>query len=567
MIEELRIRNLGVIEQADVSFADGMTALTGETGAGKTMALTSLALLTGGKAESQRVRIGADKATVEGTFVVRSDSPAVDVVREAGGEVDDDGEKAAIYVARHIPASGRSRAFVGGHAVPVSVLQELATHLVTVHGQADQLRLRSQSAQREALDAFGGSDIAHAREEYGQAWAAFIAANETYREFEANAKSLGQQRLALEALVSRVDAVKPQPNEDQELKALALRLDNVEEIRSSLAHASFLLDGSDNEAGATARIDEAAMSLAKLTSSDPELQPLVQQMRDGAIVLADVSAEILSRLSDLDADPERLNQVHARRAELNSLQRDLAMSLEEIIEARASAGTKLDSLKDPVAHRDALLEAVEKAERALLDAGKKLSDLRGEAAQRLASSVNKELAELAMKDATFSIEFTPLDEPTAHGTDAVSFLLAPHRGSVPMVLGTTASGGEMSRIMLALEVTLTGANPPADHTFIFDEIDAGIGGKTALSVGKRLAELGGRCQVITVTHLAQVAAYAQQHVVVEKDSGSAGALTDVRLLSMPERERELARMLSGHDELNAARTHAAELLQVTGVTR
>lgn len=567
MIEELHIRNLGVIEQADVSFATGMTALTGETGAGKTMALTSLSLLMGGKAESQRVRVGADKAIVEGTFVVASDSPAIDVVREAGGDVDLDGDTAVIYVARHVPPSGRSRAFVGGHAVPVSVLHELATHLVTVHGQADQIRLRSQSAQREALDAFGGAEITNALASYGDAWSAYTTAKEAYREFEANAKTLGQQRLALEALVARVDSVKPQAHEDQELKALAQRLDNVEEIRSALAHASFLLDGSENEAGATARIDEAASSLAKLTAHDPELQQLVEQLRDEAIVLADVSVEILNRLRGLDADPERLNQIHARRAELNSLQRDLAMSLEEIIEARAHASTKLASFKDPTAYRETLQRACDEAQNALRTAGKTLSDLREKAAQRLADSVNRELAELAMKDATFSIILDPLDAPSRHGMDDVSFRLSPHRGAAPMALGATASGGEMSRIMLALEVTLAGANPPADHTFIFDEIDAGIGGKTALSVGKRLADLGDRCQVITVTHLAQVAAYARQHIVVEKDSAKTGAVTDVRLLSTDERERELARMLSGHDELNAARTHAAELLQVTGVTR
>lgn len=559
MIDELRIRNLGVIEAAELSLDTGMTAITGETGAGKTMALTSLALLMGAKADSAKVRAGADMATVEGTFLVAADSPVIEIVQNAGGAVDETDDGVAIVVARHVPKTGRSRAYAGGQSVPQATLQQMADHLVTVHGQSDQLRLKSPSRQREALDRFGGEALARAREDYAQAWDVFIAATQELEDFEKQAKQAGTERLALEALVTRVDAVKPVDGEEDELRAQALRLDNVEALRAAMASARGSLD--HGEASALTQLDSAYRELEKASTADPNLGVLAAQLKEVALVTSDIANQVGELLGDLDADPERLNAIHERRAQLTALQRELGMDIPEIIKRRAQADARLASISDPAAHMDKLRTQVADAKTHLLDVGTTLSKHRAAVGQRLSKSVTSELQALAMKDATFSVDLSRRETPAVHGLDDVSFLLAPHRGSDLLPLGSTASGGEMSRIMLALEVTLSGANPEADHTFIFDEVDAGIGGKTALSVGERLATLGQKCQILVVTHLAQVAAYASAHVVVEKQSSTAATNTGVVAVAQEDRERELARMLSGHEDSEAARTHAAELLR------
>lgn len=567
MIEELRIRNLGVIESADVTFGPAMSAITGETGAGKTMALTSLSLLMGGKAEPAKVRTGAELASVEGTFVVDGDSPAVEIVTNAGGSVDIEGGQAAIYVSRQVPRSGRSRAYVGGQSVPLAVLQELSAHLVTVHGQSDQLRLKSPAAQREALDRFGGDDIAGVRASYDECWRAYNEKRAELEEFRARAEEAGTERLALEALIKRVDAVKPKVGEDDELKALALQLDNVEALREAMAIASGALGGDDDTQGALALLDHADRELRKASSADTELAELGGRLGEAAKIASEVANELGLKLADLDADPERLNKIHARRAELNSLQKELGMSLEQIIERRAQADDRLESIADPAAHIERLEYELEQATADLRKAGRDLSKAREKFGDTLGSLVTVELANLAMKDATFAVELHKREEPSAHGIDDVAFMLSPHRGSELLPLGATASGGEMSRIMLSLEVILSGQSVQDDHTFIFDEVDAGIGGTTALRVGERLADLGKQCQVIVVTHLAQVAAAATSHILVNKDLESGGGVTDVRVLGDDERERELARMLSGHADSEAARTHAAELLHFTDMPR
>lgn len=560
MIDELRISNLGVIESAHVQLQGGMTAITGETGAGKTMALTSLSLLMGAKAESHRVRQGADAANVEATFVVRADSPVVGLVENAGGVVDIEGDQAAVILARRVPAKGRTRAYAGGQSVPVALLQEIAEHLITVHGQSDQLKLRSESQQRHALDAFGAGKLAALRASYERAWAAWRVSEETLTRFRSDMRQAAAERLALEALVKRVDAVEPRVGEEDELKARALVLENVEDLRSAMAGSVAALSGSDaDDAGALGAIDAASEMLAQVRDADAELGALSDQLREVSLLASDVANALGLKLSGLDADPEELDSIHARRAELRSLQRDLGMSIEEILAERAAADDRLGRLSAPEEHLEQLEGQARAAHKALMEAGRKLRAARRAAAEKLGQMVTAELHDLAMKDATFSVLVEPREEPARHGLDAVSFLLRAHRGAPDLPLTATASGGEVSRIMLALEVVLN-ANPRPDHTFIFDEVDAGIGGKTALCVGERLAKVGKASQVLTVTHLAQVAAYADHHVVVAKKSEGATTATDVVVVEGEGRVSELARMLSGHAESAVARTHAAELI-------
>lgn len=565
MIDELRISNLGVIESAHLHLREGMTAITGETGAGKTMALTSLSLLMGEKADASRVRAGADRAVVEGTFVVRADSPVVEIVENAGGTVDVDGDHAAIIVARHVPAQGRSRAFAGGQSVPMAVLAEIAEHLVTVHGQADQLKLRSPSQQRAALDLFGGTEIVNAKQLYRVAWEALRDAERELHVFRDGMKQAASERLALNALVKRVDTVKPKAGEEDELKARALLLENVEDLRAAMAGTVSGLEGSDLETGALHVLDSASQMLRQASGADVELAHLAQQLKDASVIASDVVNVLAMKLTELDTDPDELNRIHERRAELRLIQRDLGMSIEEMVERRTLADAKLASLASPAEHLEDLEIAVSSARAELITQGNKLTTWRRSAADELATRVTRELHSLAMKDATFTVSIEPLVEPSSHGIDDVEFLLAAHRGSPHLPLTTSASGGEMSRIMLAIETTLN-ANPLPDHTFIFDEVDAGIGGKTALSVGERLARVAKASQVLTVTHLAQVAAYADEHVVVEKKSEGSTTSTDVTVVDGEDRVAELARMLSGHADSVAARTHAAELIRAAVVS-
>ena len=562
MIEELRISQLGVIEEAEVDFGAGMSALTGETGAGKTMTVTALQLLMGGKPDPSRVRSGADKAIVEGVLLFPKNSPAVQIALGAGAEVEetDDG-KVSVILSRHVPASGRTRSFIGGRSVPAGVLADICQYALTLHGQADQLRLSSEAQQRAAVDNFGGSEIAQASSSYAQAWQSVLSAHKKLTDFDHAAKTAARERMALQMLVNRVDEVKPYIGEDSELQAEARRLENVQTIRVAVgaALAALSSDDSDDGRGAIELLGSASHELQRI--NDPSTDTLAKQLDDVNGIVTDVHSELFTFMQQLNADPQRLDTIHSRRAEIRSLERELGMSIEQMLSEAHSARIRLEALEDPATHREYLRVNFERAMEEATSAAQVLSQLRAEAAKRLAALVNEELANLYMPNARFAISITPREKLASHGADTIQFLLAPHSGAEFMELGRTASGGEMSRIMLAIEVSLASEADSAGHTFVFDEVDAGIGGKSALAVGKRLAQLAEHSQVLCVTHLAQVAAYAHDQIVIAKGCDERGASTTVRAVYSDEREIELARMLSGHTESYAARAHAAELLR------
>ncbi|MGV9184797.1 DNA repair protein RecN [Arcanobacterium canis] len=557
MIERVSISNLGVIESAELTLTQMMTAITGETGAGKTMALTSLALLMGHKADPSRVRNGAEFAQVDGVFLAAVDSPVVSLVTGAGGQVDIEDNKAIIYVSRVIPSRGRSRAYAGGKAVPASLLATIAEHLVTVHGQSDQIRLKSQSAQLESLDAFGGEQLQESRRAYDEAWTAAKIARDALKAFRQDARASGLERLSLEALVKRVETLDPHEGEEETLRSEAIKLENIESLREAMGGAVKALD--DVQDGALSRLDFARHELQRASVDDTTLSQLATELANSMSTVADIAAHVRSKISELSADPERLNKIHARRADLTRLQRDLAMTIPEVLAERDRAVARLQALVDPDIMEEELEGNYNAAVAKLKDAGFALRAQREHAAVKLSKLVTRELHSLAMKDATFNIRLKPREKPAPHGLEDCEFLLQPHRGSPALPLATSASGGEMSRIMLALEVSLATQSHEGERTFIFDEVDAGIGGSTAITVGERLAKLGQHHQVLVVTHLAQVAAYAHCQVVVRK-SMSATVSTDVRITNGEERVIELARMLSGQPDSEAARAHAAELL-------
>ncbi|WP_182113687.1 MULTISPECIES: DNA repair protein RecN [unclassified Actinotalea] len=570
MIEEIRIENLGVIEAATVSLGPGLTAITGETGAGKTMVLSGLNLLLGRRADAAVVRVGASQATAEGCFVVDPASPVAERAREAGAQVDDDGTLVAL---RTVAAAGRSRAFLGGRTVPQSVLGEIAEDLVTVHGQQDQARLRSPRRQREALDAFAGAEHAAVLAEYRAAWSQRQRAAEELDAMVSSAAERSREAELLRLGLAEVERLAPQPGEDVELAAEAARLGHVEELRTAAASAHLALAGDDDGgAGATATVELARRSLEAVAPHDGVLAALAERLAEARYLLDDVSAELASHGDSLLADPARLEEVNRRRAELTALSRSHgAGTLDEVLAWSQDAGLRLLELEGTDDRTAALRARLGELEERLTTLAARLTAARTDAATRLASAVTAELAGLAMASAVLEVRLHPTPEPGPWGAEDVEMLLASHAGAPPRPLGQGASGGELSRVMLAIEVALAtapGSGAARPPTFVFDEVDAGVGGKAAVEVGRRLAELALGAQVVVVTHLAQVAAFADRHLVVTKSTaGDVVTASDVRHVEGQDRVAELARMLSGQEDSDAARQHAAELLERSVVGR
>jgi DNA repair protein RecN (Recombination protein N) len=580
VLDELRIRGLGVIDDAVLPLGPGLTVVTGETGAGKTMVVTGLLLLFGGRADSARVRTGATQASVDGRLLLPADSAVAARIREAGGELDDGDE---LVIRRVVSAAGRSRAYAGGAGVPASVLVELAENLVAVHGQSDQLRLVRPGAQRAALDRYAGIEFA----EFVEAHAAWRAADAQLNERTGRAAELRRETELLSHGVAEIEAADPQPGEADELTALAARLGHADALKlaARAAHDAVLGD-SDNPTGDAADVVSlvgiAARGLTQQQGDDAELDALAARLTELASLAADLGADFGTYAEQLDSDPARLEQIEARRAVLAGLIRKYCdepePSIGAVLRGAATARERLGGIDVSDEAIAALRATRDAAAVRTAHAAAGISALRHEAAARLGAAVTTELAGLAMPDARLSVDvrWRPVAAGTpqltidgqpvgvgADGADDVELLLAPHPGAPALPVGRGASGGELSRVMLALEVCLVGSDPVP--TLVFDEVDAGVGGRAAVEVGRRLARLARGRQVLVVTHLAQVAAFADRHVVVDKPSSSvssdSGAVTasDVRLVTDDERVSELARMLAGSDS-TTAHEHAAELL-------
>ena len=559
MIDQLTIKNLGVIPQAELSFSPGFTALTGETGAGKTMVLSSIGLLLGKKADSTLVRYGEKELAVEGIFVTDSSSQAAALLTEAGGLVED-GE---IILARTVPARGRSRCHGGGRTIPSGVLSQIGRELVTIHGQAEQLRLRSGARQLALLDSFGGP--AHQ-----ELVTEFRATYTSWRDLQTQLEDWENQRQAREIEVSRLkegvelqEKLQPEPGEEDDLLRKIERLGNVEDLREAAQAAYNYLggDGSDS-AGAASLVSAAIQALEKGAQSDEELSELVRGLRDASAIILDISAEAGAYLSNLEADPALLDQAQSRLSQLRHAYRTWAKDLDSWLTWADTARDRIIQLSGPQNQGRVLEEQLEKAASQLQTLGKKVSRARLALAKTLKKEVAGELAALQMPDAGFDIELKSLAEPNSHGFDQVTFGLRAGVNAEIRPLGQGASGGELSRIMLALEVTLAAKSlAKGTPTFIFDEVDAGIGGATALAVGERLARLAKHAQVIVVTHLPQVAAWADKQLVVSKNND----IAQVREVAGSKREREIARMLAGKADSKSALDHARELINACSV--
>ena len=563
MIEEITIRGIGVIERATLPLGPGFTALTGETGAGKTMVITALGLLLGGRADSGMLRRGAGSAVAEARWVVPEAGPVADRVAEAGGELEPIGNgRAELLVSRTVTPEGRSRVAVAGRSVPVGVLQDLGDELVAVHGQSEQLRLKSPAAQREMLDRFAGAAVAGLLADYGQVWRRWQADRAELEHLTGDRDARAAEAGELRAALAEIEGVAPQPGEDAELAGLAERLGAQDELRVAAATAHEALSAEDVGAiDALTLLVEARRALERAGDLDPALATIAENVATVASLAADASAELASYVSGLDPDaPGRLEVVQQRINELAVLQRRYGPGLDDVLAYAEAGGRRLLELDGDTDRIDALELQVAEDERLAEELATRLSAARREAAERLATAVTAELADLAMGTAAVLVDVASREELTSSGRDAVQLLLQAYPGAEPRPIARGASGGELSRVMLALEVVLAGSDPVP--TFVFDEVDAGIGGAAAIEVGRRLARLAGSSQVIAVTHLAQVAAFATNHLRVLKDADGGVTVSTVEQLTGEARVAEMARLLSGLTTSDSALAHAQELLDL-----
>src|SRR5215218_1638557 len=567
-LTELRIRGLGAIDDVTLEFGPGLTVVTGETGAGKTMVVSGLTLLFGGRADQGRVRANG-RAGVEGRLSLPPDSPVWQRAADAGADPDDDG---SLILARTVSAEGRSRAFLGGRSVPVGVVAELAEGLLAVHGQTDQLRLTRPAEQRRALDRYAGPEHLELLESYREAHQRWRQLAADLERRQTQARELAQAADVLRHGLEEISAAAPEPGEDEALDTQAKRLADADALRAAADEARMALvgdvtgdlGGGEVPQDATAALATAERALAG--SDDPTLVLLAQDLADAVAVVSDVAGQLAGYVADLEADPARLAEVMDRRAAITALVRKFAghgEGLAGVLSWAEDADQRLSEL-DVSDEALATLTAERDAARTEIDdlAGR-LSAGRRAAAEGFAADVGAELAGLAMKSASvsFSIDSHP-DAPGADGIDEVALLLAPHPGAPPRPVHKGASGGELSRVMLAIEVVFAGADPVP--VMVFDEVDAGVGGQAAGEIGRRLARLARDHQVVVVTHLAQVAAFADTHLVVDKspDADAGVTATDIRAVEGEDRVRELARMLSGLTDSDTGQAHARELLAV-----
>ena len=567
-LEEISIRNLGAIEQSHLELGRGLNVLTGETGAGKTMILTALNLVLGGKSDSALVRHGADRLMATAHFSLpKSEQGSFE---EIGAEVED----GSIIISRTVGADGKSKALCGGNAVPAGTLAELTSSLIEIHGQSANSQIVKTARQRELLDRFGGADIAKSLSLYQESFHIYGALKERLSALKASASKRDGEIAELQEFVAAWNKLKATRGECAATADEINRLSSVEDLRIASSGALANLD--NEESGALTSLHSARRFLEAAKGKDSKLEEIADRIAESLYILDDASTDLASYATGLEADPDRLNLLQERKAELNSFLKRWAgagEADEELVLLAAKAKSAKEAIADLQGgdERTAEIEAeLLTAKKNLLDAAKKLSSARSKAAATLSEEVTKEIRALAMPHTQFFVEVVTPDyagalkesDFTALGCDEISMQIQGQVDGPKISLGKGASGGEMSRIMLALEVVIAKSHPVG--TYIFDEVDAGVGGKAAIEVGKRLHALSKNAQVIVVTHLPQVAAWADTHFLVSKSSDGTIVASGVTRLSESARIEEIARMLAGLEGSSSAQEHAAELLALRG---
>ena len=556
MIRSVRIRGLGVIDETVLEPSSALTAVTGETGAGKTMVVTGIGLLLGDKADTGLVRHGCDRAVVEAVL----DTPDAGRVSELGGTVED-GE---VICARHI-TSRRSRALLGGAQVTANQLAHIVGDQVTIHGQSEQVRLVDAARQLDVVDRAAGDELAGYLSRHAQLWSEFRAASQRLQRLNEDRAGAEMEREVLTRRVGEVDAVDPKPHEDDDLIAEMAGLQAAQSIRESLNKADVLLNGVETstgpQPGALALLEQAVHELDGTGDADPHAAELAERARQMSYDLTDLAASVAGHAARAEADPQRLEELGGRLAAIQRLLRARTTTLDDLLESTAADRHRLAELDPGATDLDSLGQQVEQLRSELRRSADHMSAVRRRTAVRLAAEVRPELAALAMPHARleFRVEPAPMGP---RGADSVTIMLAANPGSDLAPLAKAASGGELSRVRLALEVVV--AQPQVPQTFVFDEIDSGVGGAVGIEIGRRLRQLARRHQVIVVTHLAQVAAFADTHVVITKASDGAITSSGLREVTGSDREIELSRMMSGMVDSESGLEHAHDLLREAG---
>ncbi len=558
-LEEISIRSLGVIESSNIEFKPGLTVLTGETGAGKTMVLTALGLVLGSKSDSDLVRQGQERAIVTGRFSVPKDL-ATQIV-DAGGDVEDE----SVVISRTVSTAGKSRVLVGGVVSSTAAVSSFASSLVEIHAQSSSSKLTRPGVARELLDRFAAIDLTTYQE-------TFDAYQQMMRRIDKLKDQLSQadrQIAELSELVDEFSKLNPKSGELLEIEDEIAKLGSVELLNQAVSTVLNLFENED--LSAINLLQQIRKGLESVNGKDKQLDAITERYTENLLNLQDISSELTSYLTDLEADPNRFEKLQQRKAALNSLLKrygkgsDKEAAYEQLLVDGKNARERIADLSGGDQRIAELQKEADLLFKQLQDAGIAISQLRKGAAAKLSAKVTEEIKALSMPNASFVVEQIVGDSKniksfTSNGIDEISILFSAHSGGTPLPLNKVASGGELSRVMLALEVVIAEAEPIG--TYIFDEVDAGVGGKAAIEVGRRLSKLSKSAQVIVITHLAQVAAWADNHLVVRKSEDGSVTQSDVNEVTAKDRKIEIARMLSGQEDSQTAQEHAGELLAI-----
>ena len=558
-LEEISIRSLGVIESSNIEFKPGLTVLTGETGAGKTMVLTALGLVLGSKSDSDLVRAGQERAIVTGKFAVPKDL-ATQII-DAGGEI----EEESVVISRTVSTAGKSRVLVGGVVSSAAAVSSFASSLVEIHAQSSSSKLTKPGVARELLDRFAGIDLTAYQQTFDQYQQMLRRINELKEQLSQADRQIAE----LSELAEEFAKLNPKSGELVEIDNEIAKLGSVEVLNQAVSTALNLFENED--LSAVNMLQQIRKSLDQVTGKDKQLDAIAERYTESLLNLQDISSDLSSYLSQLEADPNRFEKLQDRKASLNSLLKrygkgsDKEAAFEQLLIDGKSAKERIADLSGGDQRVAELQKEADSLFKQLQEQGLALSKLRKVNGEKLSSQVTDEVRSLSMPNASFVIEQTVGDVKnsksfTSNGIDEISILFSAHSGGTPLALNKVASGGELSRVMLALEVVIAEAEPIG--TYIFDEVDAGVGGKAAIEVGRRLSKLSKSAQVIVITHLAQVAAWADNHLVVKKSENGLVTQSDVMEVRATERKIEIARMLSGQEDSQTAQEHAGELLAI-----
>ena len=565
-LEEIHIKNIGVITGAALEFNKGLTVLTGETGAGKTMVLTALNLVLGGKSESTLVRSGEDRLSASALFSIPKNR--VSNFEELGLEIED----GTLTISRNVTKDGKSKAVASGVAVSASTLSEASAHLIEIHGQSSGLSITKGSRQRELLDRFAGEVLSKNLLIYKENLNEYTSIKSRISELKKSAATREEALASLELFSKTISKLSPKANEFKSIDDEISKLSSVEELRVAITFALAALESEDS--GAINSLGQAKKSLDNVKSKDSQVEKFSDEFNEAFFILADLMPNLTSYLESLEADPQRLDQLQERKSELSAFVKkwgdlpDLDQSLAALIQRGKTISAQLEDLSGGEERIEALEKELNQIKKNLITEAKALSKIRNQVALKLAGEVSTEMHSLSMPQTNLRIEVASADydaalkesDFTAFGCDSISMFLQTHRDGPLVSLAKGASGGEMSRVMLALEVVIAASNPVG--TYIFDEVDAGVGGAAAIEVGRRLHALSKNAQVIVVTHLPQVAAWGDSHYVVEKSIDGTVVSSGVNRVEGDDRVSEIARMLAGLQESSSAKEHASELLEM-----